>query len=236
MGGWQQLTGFAKLSELMNLCLEASCPLCQRSTAQILCVDCQRQLQRLQLPSCDQTWQPPLPVFAWGSYGGSLKRALTTLKYENQPRLAQPLGDWLGQSWLQFTQITSKSPSKPLIVVPIPMHFTKQQQRGFNQSELLAQTFCQRTRLALQPQALIRNRSTEAQFGLSTAAREQNLAGAFILNADFARLVKRSPHAVLLLDDIYTTGATAQSAAYTLRRHQISVYGIVTVAKTPFER
>lgn len=228
MKGWMHR--LSQLSGLVDLCLESSCPLCQRSTAQELCLDCQQRLQRLQLPASCQTWQPPLPVFAWGSYDGSLKRALATLKYENQPQLAQPLGDWLAQSWLQFAPTSPKPLPKSLIVVPIPMHFAKQQQRGFNQAELLAKAFCQRTRLPLQPQALMRNRSTEAQFGLSIAAREQNLSGAFTLGADLA---KRSPSSVvLLLDDIYTTGATAQSAAQTLWQHRISVYGIVTVAKT----
>lgn len=236
MKSWLRLTRLAKLSELAGLCLEAACPLCQRSTAQELCLDCQRQLQRLQLPACQQTWQPPLPVFAWGSYSGSLKRAITTLKYENQPRLAQPLGDWLGQSWLQFARTSAKSLPKSLIVVPIPMHTAKQQQRGFNQAELLAEAFCQHTRLPLHPQTLIRNRSTEAQFGLSIAARGQNVAGAFTLSENIIKLVKRSPNAaVLLLDDIYTTGATAQSAAQTLRQH-ISVYGIVAVAKARFDQ
>lgn len=236
MSGWLRRTGLSKLSGLVDFCLESACSLCHRSTAQELCLDCQRQLRRLQLPTAEQTWQPPLPLFAWGSYSGSLKRTLTTLKYENQPQLACLLGDWLAQSWLQFAQTSAKSLPRSLIVVPIPMHAAKQQQRGFNQAELLAEAFCQRTRLPLHPQALIRNRSTEAQFGLSVAARGQNVAGAFTLNEGAIKLIKRSPDtAVLLLDDIYTTGATAQSAAQTLRQ-QISVYGIVTVAKARFDK
>ncbi|NJO81254.1 MAG: ComF family protein [Cyanobacteria bacterium RM1_2_2] len=233
----QRFSRVAGLSRLANLCLESACPLCQRSTAQALCLDCQRQLQHLRLSPSQQTWRSPLPIFAWGSYSGSLKRALTTLKYENQPQLARPLGDWLAQSWLQFAQTSEKMPEKSLlekslIVVPIPMHLAKQQQRGFNQAELLAEAFCQRTRLPLNPHVLMRNRSTEAQFGLSIAAREQNLADAFTLNETVVHSLKRSPHAVLLLDDIYTSGATARSAAQTLRQQNIAVYGIVTVAKT----
>jgi ComF family protein len=214
-----------KLSRLADLCLESPCPLCQRPTAQILCLDCQRQIQRLQIAEPQQFWQPPLPVLAWGTYGGSLKRAIATLKYENQPQLAKPMGDWLAQLWLS----SKLAARKPLIVIPIPMHSDKQQQRGFNQAELLAKAFCQRTGLPLKPQGLIRQRSTEAQFGLSAAARAQNLAGAFELGQDF--LSRPSRNAVLLLDDIYTTGATAQAAAQLLRRHQISVHGIVVVAK-----
>jgi ComF family protein len=215
-----------KLAELANLCLESACPLCQRSTPQGLCCDCQKRLQQLQLSNSEQLWQPPLPILAWGVYSGALKRAIAALKYEHQLQLAQPLGDELAQVWLN----SAVSKQKPLIVVPIPLHLAKQQQRGFNQAELLARAFCQRTGLPLQPHGLVRSRLTEAQFGLSAAAREHNLAGAFELGEPFLR--NQPQKAVLLLDDIYTTGATARAAAHILRRHQISVYGIVAVAKT----
>ncbi len=209
---------------LAELCLESVCPLCQRSTARVLCCDCQQRLYCLHLAASEQGWQPPLPVLAWGVYGGALKRAIAALKYEQQTRLAQPLGHELAQLWLNF----AASKKKSLMVVPIPLHAAKQQQRGFNQAELIAKAFCQHTGLPLQSHGLIRSRSTEAQFGLSATAREHNLAGAFELGEPFKT---KPPQAVLLLDDIYTTGATARAAAYTLRRHQISVYGIVVVAR-----
>lgn len=216
------------LSRLTELCLESPCPLCQRSTAQILCLDCQRQLQQQRLPQPERFWRQPLPVFAWGSYGGTLKRAIASLKYDHHSQLAQPLGDWLAQQWLKSSLASPKS----LIVVPIPIHPDKRQQRGFNQAELLAKVFCQRIGLPLSAQGLIRSRATEAQFGLSAADREQNLSGAFQVGQDF--LTRHPQRAVLLLDDIYTTGATARAAAQILRRHQISVYGMVVIAKTNF--
>lgn len=221
-----------QLAGLSDLCWEVACPICQRSTAEALCKDCQQRLQCLRLPEPQQFWQPPLPIFAWGVYEGALKRAIATLKYERQPQLAQPLGDWLAQQWLAQPGLAASwlSGAKPLWVVPIPMHPDKQQQRGFNQAELLAKAFCQRTGLPLKSRGLVRNRLTEAQFSLAAAARTENLSGAFDLGADF---LKPTRTAVLLLDDIYTTGATANAAAQTLRRHQISVHGIAVIAKTP---
>lgn len=216
------------LSRLTELCFESSCPLCQRSTAQVVCLACHQQLQQQCLSQPDQFWQQPLPVFAWGSYGGTLKRAIASLKYDRRPQLAQPLGDWLAQHWLNSPPATQKS----LIVVPIPIHPDKRQQRGFNQAELLAKTFCQRTGLPMNAQGLVRGRITEAQFGLSATDREQNLSGAFQVGEVF---LNRNPQkAVLLLDDIYTTGATARAAAQALRRHRISVYGMAVIAKTQF--
>ena len=210
------------LKSWLDVFLESKCPLCERSTPGVICLTCQRQLQQCQLP---HSYQPAaLPVLAWGEYGGALKRAIASLKYENHPELARPLGQWLGQSWLN-----AKLPIKnSIIVVPIPMHPDKIAQRGFNQAELIAQSFCETTGLPLKRHGLARIQATEAQFKLSPQAREQNLVGAFALGKDFLR--QRPTKTVLLLDDIYTTGATIRSAAQVLRRQQVSVWGVGVVA------
>jgi ComF family protein len=166
-------------------------------------------------------------VFAWGVYGGALKRAIAALKYENQPQLAQPLGHWLGSSWLTSKVSAGK---KKLIVVPIPLHAKKLQQRGYNQAELLAQSFCDFTGLSLQAQGLERMRATEAQFGLSPSEREQNLVGAFRLGKKIQARLPITP--VLLVDDIFTTGATGRAAAQTLQQSGIPVYGLIAIATT----
>lgn len=215
------------LSQGLNFVLENRCPLCQRSTAKALCPDCQNQLNRERLGNPQQFWQAPLPVFAWGSYGGHLKRMIALLKYENHPQLARPLGHWLGQAWLA----ADLAPSHSLVVVPVPLHHDKLRQRGFNQAELIARAFCEVTRLPLL-QGLQRSRYTEAQFQLSCAARAENLVDAFQISD---RLQRDSPaRKILLLDDIYTTGATAQAVTQTLRSHQRSVVGLVAVAKTEY--
>ena len=216
---------FGKLTGWLNLLLESQCPLCRRSSKQEFCQDCQRQVQYCQLVHPAEFWQAPLPIFAWGSYEGALKRSLVALKYHNQPQLARPLGHWLAQTWLN----SPLAGVTPLIVVPIPMHPDKQKQRGFNQAELLARSFCEFSRLPLQPQGLSRIRETEAQFNLSATARAQNLSGAFRLGQAFAH--HRPANAILLLDDIYTTGATARAAAQVFHQHDIAVYGVIAVAK-----
>ncbi|HEY9872208.1 MAG TPA: hypothetical protein V6D12_02170, partial [Candidatus Obscuribacterales bacterium] len=160
-------------------------------------------------------------------YGGAIKRAIAALKYDNQPQLARPLGHWLGEAWL-----TSKvaAGTKNLTVVPIPLHANKLQQRGYNQAELLAQSFCDFTRLPLRGDGLERVRATEAQFGLTASKREENLAEAFCVSKKFQ--LRRQATPVLLLDDIFTTGATARAAAQTLQQAGIPVYGLVAIATT----
>ncbi len=207
---------------LLNLFLESRCPLCDRSTTTEFCLDCTRQLQKCQLSHPHQLEQQ-LPIFAWGNYHGTLKRALCALKYENQPQIARPLGAWLAESWLKSPFATNQ-----VIVVPIPLHANKQKQRGYNQAELIAESFCTFTGLKLQPVGLIRQKDTEAQFNLSPQQRTQNLNMAFALGTEFCRQRPNIP--VLLLDDIYTTGATASFAAKVLQQEGIVVGGMVAIA------
>lgn len=213
------------LKSYLNLFLYSTCPLCGRSAAEDFCQDCQQQVQRNRLASSTQ-WQGQPPVFAWGLYEGALKRVITTLKYDNQPQLARPLGRWLAQAWLT----SGLTPATKLIVVPIPLHPMKQQQRGYNQASLLAREFCDLTGLPLRCEGLKRVLKTQAQFGLSALEREQNLVKAFGLGSDF--LQRRPAYPVLLLDDIYTTGATVRAATQTLQQSGIEVYGLVTVTLT----
>jgi len=216
---------------LLSLLLAAACPLCERhqsggasrSSQRVFCFDCERQLRRCHLARSQQVGQDVLPVFAWGEYGGALKQAIATLKYKAKPEVAQPLGFWLGEAWRQATSTQERQ-----TVLPIPLHTQKQRQRGYNQAALLAEAFCQITNLPLAAEGLVRIRSTEAQFGLSIAAREQNLADAFAVNPAFAR---QHPTRVLLLDDIYTTGATVKAAATCLQRQGIAVEGVVVLAR-----
>lgn len=209
------------VSGLLNIFLKSNCPLCDRPTAQELCLDCTRQIQRCRL-SAHSISQQKLPIFVWGNYGGTLKRVIASLKYDNQSQLARPLGILLAEAWLK-----SQLAQPGLIVVPIPLHISKQKQRGYNQALLIAQSFCEVTGLKWQ-HGLERKRDTKAQFNLSPTQREQNLAMAFELSAKFRLHQPTNP--VLLVDDIYTTGATARFAAQTLQHQGIAVYGMVAIA------
>lgn len=204
---------------LLNLFLTSPCPLCQHPANDVLCDRCYQRLKQYRYTS-RQKRQDALPVFAWGIYDGTLKNAIAAMKYKNHPELARPLGQWLGEAWLKSQR------NAQVTVVPIPLHAARLEKRGFNQAELLAQHFCKVTGLPLQRNGLQRVRETEAQFSLSRAERKRNLAGAFTVQKGF------SPHErrVLLLDDIYTTGATLSAAAHALRSAGISVCGAVTIA------
>jgi ComF family protein len=209
--------------QFLNLFLKSNCPLCARTADDILCRYCQRQLQDSQLGTPDRYWHEEFPLFAWGKYEGAVKRSIGKLKYDGHREIADLYGEWLAHSWQQ-AKSTATIPK--LIVVPIPLHAEKIASRGFNQAELIAQSFCHTTGYKLDL-SLQRTRSTVAQFGLSKSARQENVAGAFAIDPRS----KLQPGAtVLLIDDIYTTGATVRSAADVLIARQIDVCGVAVVA------
>lgn len=213
------------LKSILSIFLKTNCPLCQRATDDAICYDCQQQLKGCQLKDPKKFWQGELPSFVWGQYEGKLKRAIAALKYDNNPEIGELLGFCLGEMWQTYPIIKTKQ--KP-IVVPIPLHPKKQQERGFNQAEVIARGFCQITRYPLASQGLIRIRQTDTMFALTPQQRKTNVKQAFKLGKLKQNSLKSN--SILLIDDIYTTGATATEAAQVFVKKGIKVLGIVTVA------
>ena len=215
-------TGLVK--SFLNLFLKSNCPLCQRPAAGEFCPYCHKQLQRCQLTDPGRFWHSEQRVFVWGEYGGALKRAIAALKYDGNPQLAKPLGGWLAEAWLSFPELAIDN----LTVVPIPLHQEKLKERGFNQAELLAESFCELTGLPLQRHGLERVKNTQALFALTPQQRQAEMKNALSLGKDFRRRLPRDR--VLLVDDIYTSGTTVKSAIKILKMSGISVYGTVALA------
>ncbi|MBP0021095.1 MAG: ComF family protein [Cyanobacteria bacterium SBLK] len=211
------------LRNFRSLFLIEVCPLCDRPAEEILCRACETQLQRCRLAQPEAFWQGESPLLVWGNYGGILKRAIAAMKYENHPEIAELLGEFLGRAWLDV------SPSLPkMVVVPVPMNPEKRKQRGFDQAELIARSFCRQTGFPLKCQGLQRVKETQPLFDLNPQERELMMRDAFALGKDFQKERSRLP--VLLVDDLYTTGNTVKAGAKTLSRAGIRVGGIAAVA------
>ena len=102
-------------------------------------------------------------------------------------------------------------PQPPDLIVPIPLHPRRRRQRGYNQSELLARPLAQAVGVAYSATVLQRTRHTPPQVGLGPQARAANVRGAFTAAPDEVR-----GRAVILIDDVLTTGATMTAAAEAL--------------------
>jgi ComF family protein len=140
-----------------------------------------------------------------GAYQGPLQSCIHALKYDGNTRLAEPLGQLLAEGYINYDMHAD-------VVIPVPLHRERQQQRGYNHAHLLAQVCSARIGVPLRNDVLIRHRATPAQVGLNPNERRENVAGAFLCTAAFAT---RALHGrtVLMIDDVYTTGATLEACA-----------------------
>jgi ComF family protein len=157
-------------------------------------------------------------AYAYGEYDGVLRKLIHLYKYGRVYPLARVLGELLARA--------APRDSRYDVVVPMPLHWKRRWQRGFNQSQLLASIVGKRLGAPV-VKAVRRRKPTPPQAGLTSAERRKNVAGAFVVNK---RNCVEGRH-VLLIDDVLTTGATAGSCAAALKRAGARKVTILTVAR-----
>ena len=156
-------------------------------------------------------------AYCFGSYEGVLRELIHLYKYSRMRPLARPLGAMLARALPRDTSFDA--------VVPVPLHWRKKWQRGFNQSELLARQIARRCGIPLR-RPVRRRRATLVQAGLSNTRRRQNVAGAFAAKAGNVRGLR-----ILLVDDVMTTGATASACARALKQAGAESVTLLTLAR-----
>jgi ComF family protein len=215
---------------VLDLLFPPYCAACQRLGAW-LCPGCMAEIEVIHPPVCrrcglplrsDQTANPdtgacehcqraPLQLdglLAYAYYGGPLRQAIHQFKYEDLRSLAGPLGKLMGDAWAVLVPPNLEIDA----IVPVPLHPTRQRQRGYNQSALLARELGVALARPVVEDVLIRAKATAPQVELNTQERRANVQDAFQCTSS-ALCGKR----VLLVDDVCTTGCTLESACAALR-------------------
>jgi ComF family protein len=159
---------------------------------------------------------------ALAHYEGLMAAVLARFKYRGHSRLARPLGDLLAEY-----REPDFSFADYRLVIPVPLHPRRLRQRGFNQSLLLARRIGRRHSLPLDFTALRRIRPTLPQTELSAAERQKNIRGAFAVSNPRAV----DGNAVLLVDDVFTTGATVEECAKALLKSGAGRVDVLTLAR-----
>lgn len=157
-------------------------------------------------------------AYSFGFYDGELRELIHLFKYGRIQTLAKPLGRLLALALPREQEFD--------VIVPMPLHWRKRWQRGFNQSALLASELSRRTNIPVK-NALRRIRFTSAQAGLTSSKRRLNVSGAFRAAQKHSLDGKK----VLLIDDVMTTGATAASCARALKMTGAREVTLLTVAR-----
>jgi len=157
------------------------------------------------------------------SYTSEVRALIHALKYDGRPSLAKPLADWI-----LSLEPTPYCWSDYVALVPVPLHRTRLAERGFNQAELLCRRLAEKTRLPVRPHWLRRIRPTR-QLSLidDASARREEIRHAFA-----GRLpAEGMGRAVLVVDDLVTTGATAAEAVRALRSAGAGRVDVLAVAR-----
>jgi competence protein ComFC len=164
----------------------------------------------------------PLPVVwsdSWGEYRGGMERVLHAFKFERHDFLADALARLLEEVVMRHAESSFD------VVVPVPMHRTKERRRGYNQAELLAVSLARRLGVLCDRRLLTKTSERATQSTLARAARAANVRDVFA-GHDRVRGLQ-----VLLVDDISTTGETFRACAAELLRSGAASVAAVAVAK-----
>lgn len=155
-------------------------------------------------------------------YEGAARDLLHRFKYQHKTHLRRPLALLALEGLTEF--ITGQ---KPDLIVPVPLHRSRLRSRGFNQAVLLGSVFSVRLALPMLVDGLVRIRWTEPQIELSADQRRSNVRDAFRCKRPEAVAGKR----ILLLDDVMTTGSTADECAKELKKAGAGYVLVATVAR-----
>lgn len=220
---------------------DASCSISDL-TASYFCESCRKDLTPIASPFCSRCGLPFVSregeshtcsecllekryfrrARSFGVYDGSLMEAIHLLKYRKKSLLSRPLSTLARETFFQFWDVGGID-----LLVSVPLHVKRLRERGFNQAHLLIRRWARQDGILLDGLTLIRSRWTEPQTTLSRTERRKNIKGAFSLRHP----EKIKGRKVLLVDDVYTTGATVNECARVLMKAGAEFVDVLTLAR-----
>ena len=155
-------------------------------------------------------------------YGDVSRELVLGLKYQGRRDGLAALSGWMGSAGKELL-------AEADLIVPVPLHYFRLVRRGFNQSGWLAASLSKSSGVRFSVDALKRTRATPIQGRLSADGRRRNVQGAFRVRNGRKKLVEGKR--IVLVDDVMTTGATAEACALTLKRAGAACVDVITLAR-----
>ena len=156
------------------------------------------------------------------AYGDVSRDLVLGLKYQGRRDSLDLLARWMASAGAELLQDAD-------LIVPVPLHYFRLVRRGFNQSVWLGAALARRSAAELCVDALKRVRATPIQGGLSAEGRRRNVQGAFRVRKSREPRIKGKK--ILLVDDVLTTGATAEACSKAMKRAGAQCVDVLTLAR-----
>jgi len=157
-----------------------------------------------------------------GLYEGTLRKAIHGFKYNRKSLLGKPLSLILAEQGRKLI-----TPNTYDALIPVPLHSNRLRQRGFNQAQVMARKAGKAWRIPVDWMSLQRKKTALPQTMLSKNARRKNIRDSFYCIPDSIKGKK-----LLLIDDVYTSGSTANECAKTLKKNGATTVDVLTLART----
>lgn len=159
-------------------------------------------------------------------YGGVFKKTLWGAKYFSVSQAIFEILECLPEEYITEGVRKLSPPGKDLCFIPVPLHFRKQRERGFNQAEVIAQVLSKKTGIPLYGNVVTRHVSTLQQARLNRNERLKNMVNTFKCK-DVGTIVGKT---VIIVDDVWTTGATVKAVADAIHKKGIRSTHALTLA------
>ncbi len=200
------------------------CDFCESNFVKLqnICLKCGAEKQENNCRFCrenDFIFDEARSIF---HFGKNLQILIHDLKYDEMTKVAVLLGKYTADYLL-----SSNPFGKIDLIAPVPLHKVRKRHRGFNQAELLTREISERMNWKHTPDLILRNRFTQTQTKLGRKDRHKNVSGAFILNSNYDIKNKN----ILIVDDVFTTGATVNSISAILKDNEVNKVFVLTIAR-----
>lgn len=172
--------------------------------------------------SCSAAEKPYRMARSAVVYDDASRKLILAFKHGDQTHLNLTLVPWMKRAGAEILRDTD-------IIAPVPLHWRRLVMRRYNQSALLADYLARQTNIAYRPALLRRVRHTPVQGHLSAKDRHKNVRSAFAVNKQYLREIENKN--IVLIDDVFTTGATIEECAKTLYEAGASRVDVLTVAR-----
>jgi ComF family protein len=202
---WNQLTFITSPQ-----CLLCGFPFELEMQKQTLCGDCIKQKPKFKQARASLI------------YTDSSKKLILPYKHGDALHFTPLFTNWLFHTGKDFFPEID-------IIVPVPLHWTRLIKRRYNQAALLSLALSKKTKLSHLPTLLKRRKMTKSQGQLSSLQRLRNVQNAFTVPSKY--LQRLNQQHVLLIDDVYTSGATINACTYTLLKNGAKTVSVLTVAR-----